>query len=68
MHSYSYTGFEVGVEAVPADHIERNGTVCKKHLSGLRIDTGRIGLEAAFSGNVDDYPSMFQTEHMVCIG
>lgn len=48
MHSYSYTGFEVGVEAVPADHIERNGTVCKKHLSGLRIDTGRIGLEPHF--------------------
>ena len=39
--------FEVGVELIALYHIKRYGAMGKQHLARLRVDTGRIGLEAA---------------------
>ena len=46
-YPYSYPRFEMGVQTVTGDHVERNGTMGEDDLPSLGIDAGRIGLEAA---------------------
>ena len=47
---YSKTGLEMRIKRIASDHIQRNRTMSQSHFSLLRIDTGRIGLEATLAG------------------
>ena len=46
----TYAGFEVGVVVELIHHVERDGAVCEKHLAGLQVDAGGIGLKACTTG------------------
>ena len=53
--AYTDTRFEVGVQFITFNHVERDGAMGKSHGAVLGIDARRIGLETADANQgVDD--------------
>lgn len=46
---YADARFEMRIEGITGNHVERHGAVREKDFPGLGIDPGRIGLEARYA-------------------